>query len=89
LKCEANYIDGNQHGLTSWWYDNGQISNKVKYNNGKENGIYKSWHQNGKIATIQKWRLGISMNKKNWDEKGNIIKEEVPPPPPVNLIYPD
>ena len=90
LLCEANYENGEQHGLTIWWHNNGQLKSKGNYKNGKANGIYREWHSNGKKASIQKWKLGMSMNEKNWDEKGKIIKEEVPPPPPpVNLIDPD
>ena len=90
MLCEANYENGEQHGLTIWWHDNGQISKKAKYKNGQIDGIYRQWHMNGKKSSVQKLKLGKLVSEKNWDEKGRIIKEVVPPPPPpVNVVNPD
>ena len=92
LECEANYENGEQHGLTTRWYDNGRVSSKAIYRNGQLDGIYRQWDSKGKNVSFQKWKLDKCLNQKNWDENGNktnVNELKYPPPLPVDLTYPD
>ena len=46
LKLLENYKNGMQHGLSSYYYENGIKSKEGNYENGKENGVWKIAHYN-------------------------------------------
>jgi len=90
MKCEANYENDEQNGLTTMWHDNGQVYHKGNYKSGRIDGICRSWHPNGKKSIQIKWKSEKMVYEKFWDENGNKIKYDGPPiPPPPHSIYKD
>jgi len=43
LKYRVNYIDGQGHGLTEMWYENGKLRVRSYYNNGMVDGPMEEW----------------------------------------------
>ncbi|MFN5628954.1 MAG: toxin-antitoxin system YwqK family antitoxin, partial [Bacteroidota bacterium] len=45
LKLLENYKNGMQHGLSTYYHENGIKSKEGNYENGKEIGIWKLWYK--------------------------------------------
>jgi antitoxin component YwqK of YwqJK toxin-antitoxin module len=54
---ECHYLNGQPHGISKAWYENGQLWMEHNYINGKAQGIQKAWFINGQIAYEQDWNL--------------------------------
>ena len=46
-KYEAPYVNGQRHGLSTWWHENGQKWREIPYINNQRHGIANWWHKNG------------------------------------------
>ena len=44
---EIPYVNGQEHGLATWWHDNGQKGSEITYVNGQEHGLATWWNENG------------------------------------------
>ena len=45
----ANFKDGKENGLVTFFFENGQKESEVNYKNGKINGLTTRWLENGQI----------------------------------------
>ena len=45
--CEIPYVNGQRHGLATWWYENGQKRYEIPYVNGQVHGLATWWYENG------------------------------------------
>ena len=60
--------DGKEHGLETWWHENGQKHWERTYKDGKVHGRYTGWHENGQKKMEITFKDGT---RKDWDEDGN------------------
>ncbi len=72
-KLVGYYNQGIKDGEWKLWYPNGQLKMIVHYKNGKMDGINTWWHENGKKKKEAIFDNGKFINKKEWDENGNLI----------------
>ncbi len=49
-------VDGTQHGLGTWWHENGQKWSEVNWVNGKSDGSETYWHENGQKKSEGNWK---------------------------------
>lgn len=72
----TEYRDGERHGRQTKWYKNGQKYEEGEYRNDRKTGKWIRWSRKGaKIAEIV-YRDGEVISRKDWDEFGNLIKEQ-------------
>lgn len=58
LKLLENYKNGMQHGLSTYYHENGIKSKEGNYENGKEIGNWKLWYKDGKLKSEENYYLG-------------------------------
>ena len=46
---------------------------------GRTFGIEKNWYNNGILKSEGRYEYGVCLTLKEWDEKGNLIKEKSEP----------
>ena len=69
--------DGNNNGLATWWYENGQIKSEINYKNRNRDGKWSSWLENGQIKSKINYKEGKKAGKFTyWDENGQIKSEK-------------
>jgi antitoxin component YwqK of YwqJK toxin-antitoxin module len=73
-KVEKNIVDDKLNGTVIVWYECGQKKGEMGYVDGKQNGKGTGWHENGLKSLEVNFVNGKRVSKKNWDEKGNEIK---------------
>ena len=71
---ETLYVNGQRHGLETWWYENGQKMSEILYANGQRHGLAiwlypngQKWHEtpytNGqKHGLITSWHFNGSLS---------------------------
>ena len=52
---ETSYVNGQRHGVATWWHDNGQKMVETPYVNGQRHGVAKWWRSDGNLNGISKW----------------------------------
>lgn len=70
------YKNGFQHGLNCEFYKNGNLKKEETYIHGLICGKSVSWYENGKVRSISEMELSIPITYQEWDESGNLIKNE-------------
>lgn len=75
LKDIAHFENGKRNGLTKYYGRDGFLMQEINYKNGKKNGEEKEWHTNGQLKVEKNYRKGKEISFKEWDENGNIIRE--------------
>ena len=56
---EINYLKGKQHGLSRFWYSNGNIRSTFNYNAGALDGNSTYYYRNGNIQNLTSYRKGV------------------------------
>ena len=56
---EVNYLKGRQHGLSRFWYSNGNIRSSFSYNAGVLDGNSTYFYGNGNIQNLTSYRQGV------------------------------
>jgi len=76
LVVEENYdIDGNLHGESIKWYDDGKLKEYTVYDHFKKNGAYKKWYPNGQLHTEQYYIDNIQYQTAfEWYESGELYQ---------------
>ena len=76
MLMETNYKDGKTDGLTTVWFENGQLEGKVNYKDGKTDGLSKFWFENGQLKGEINFKDGKEDGlKKRWDINGHLEDE--------------
>ena len=55
------------HGKYTWWHENGQKMNYVKYKDGKRDGEYTVWYESGKIRVEAIFKDGKREARNIWN----------------------
>jgi antitoxin component YwqK of YwqJK toxin-antitoxin module len=71
-KKEAHeFLNGKQHGKSTFWYENGKKSQEDEYRNGIRHGRLTMWYENGQKQAEGEYREGIQQGEATvWDEEG-------------------
>ena len=72
-----NYKNGLLHG-TQTRYENG-FKVEENYINGIKHGRETAWYPNGGIAQKREWKNANLLFVKEWDQEGNLTKDEICP----------
>jgi hypothetical protein len=80
---EMFYLNGEAHGVTKWYYQDGTLQSLLNYNNGIKEGTQTIYYKDGKVATIHNWKTVKNYGKEitipqpsiNFDLDGNIIDQ--------------
>ncbi len=67
------YVDDKKEGEYTEWFDDEKIMTRCYYKNDKLEGEYKEWFDNGKLEIHSVYKDGELLEKKEWDEEGNLI----------------
>ncbi|MCB0855866.1 MAG: hypothetical protein KDD63_26775 [Bacteroidetes bacterium] len=43
-------------GAQTWWYENGQMSQRIPFEKGKRDGLAESWYENGQLEAKGLWK---------------------------------
>lgn len=71
----SHYLGGLPHGETTEWHENGHLKSKVNFVQSLGTlGNRFTWYANGVMERYEKVAYGIVLAIKEWDEKGNLIK---------------
>ena len=77
LELRHNLVRGISHGISDWYYENGQIRQKVSYFNGKYDGEYQVWSMNGILLQHSHFLHGKKEGlSKRWREEDGTLKFE-------------
>ena len=76
LKFERNFKDGKQEGIAKEYYESGKLKAEGSFEDGKQEGISKEYYENGGIKFIDNYKNGQVINRKAYDEKGNLEFEQ-------------
>jgi len=70
-------IQGQKHGISRVWYQNGQLRYENNYLHNDKHGIQRAWYKNGQLAYKQNWfrgaRHGIC---RTWTSNGQLNNED-------------
>jgi antitoxin component YwqK of YwqJK toxin-antitoxin module len=55
---ETPYVNGERHGIETWWYENGKKWIESPHVNGDLHGIETCWHEDGSLWFVAKWNQG-------------------------------
>ena len=71
IKSQVNFKEGQENGLYTSFYDNGNKRLEVNYVMGHKDGIQKNYYDNGKIGSEVKYVLGKREGvMTDWDIEG-------------------
>ena len=68
-----NYNNGKLHGLVTRWYENGQKEAEGTVRDGIPDGLGAHWYKNGQKWIENNYKDGKLIEKKVWDEDGNLL----------------
>lgn len=74
LQTERNYKADKLDGLDIRWNSDGRILKKNNYKEGIKDGLQQVWFANGQLYMECLINDGSIINKKCWDQDGNLIK---------------
>jgi antitoxin component YwqK of YwqJK toxin-antitoxin module len=72
---EWNYKNGKREGISKLYYEGGMLEAERRYGNDKLEGITKVYYKDGTIKYIENYKDGQMINRKKYDEQGNLVKE--------------
>jgi len=76
LRLKVKMVDGKREGKYRSYYPNGQLEHFCRYLFSKKDGEAKTFHESGELKYLDKYKMGIRVHRKSFDEKGEIIYEE-------------
>ena len=79
LESRINYQPksdgGKEHGLSEWYFQNGQLASKSNYKDGKQDGLSERYDQNGKDISNSSWEYYYENGQLK--QKGNFKDGEL------------
>lgn len=65
--------NGDKLGVSTRWFDNGQVNLIGRYENGKQEGSWNFYHINGTLAAEKKYHKGALDKVDYYNEKGELL----------------
>lgn len=75
----TNYVKGFIEGELIELYKNGNLKSVKNLIHGQSNGTERIWYESGELKFEGEYKFGIALHYTEWDEKGSIIKQKIPP----------
>ena len=78
LEWPRQYIqkNGELHGLSRRWYQNGQLWYEYYWKNGEQHGPDRGWYQNGQLWYEENWKNGRRHGlERAWYQNGQLKYE--------------
>ncbi len=73
---EIYYINGEENGKQTYWYENGQKQSVGYMKNGKYEGLKRKWYEDGQKRSEHYYKNGnLNGLSKFWDKSGKLEKE--------------
>lgn len=73
---EFTYKKGKRNGLGRGWYvDTDALQFEYNYQNGTLHGSCREWYEMGQKKSITFYEMGVTIEKKVWDQFGQLVKE--------------
>jgi len=76
LKSVKSYQNGVLNGITREYYEVGTLKHAINYKNNQINGIYNTYYPNGALWMKEVYKNGTHVGRKEYNEEGEVIKEE-------------
>ena len=77
LFSKVPYLDGLKSGVAKWFHENGKLSSEIIFKNDIKTSEGFGFHENGVVsAYIFYNEIGEVLYRKDYDEEGNVVKEE-------------
>lgn len=64
------------HGITKTFYGDGSIKNEFRFEEGKKHGTARHYSPEGNVQFIEEYREGKKINRREYDERGNLVSEK-------------
>ena len=76
LGLEAQYRNGEPHGVQRAWYENGSPKSEAEYRDGALHGVSKTWYEDGRPVSEAQYRNGEPHGvQRAWYENGSPKSE--------------
>ena len=73
IRC-YNYKDGQKHGLSEYWNDQGQLILRCNYKDGQWHGLGEEWNDQGQLKGRGNWKDGQRHGLcEEWNDQGGLI----------------
>jgi len=76
LKSEGSFKNGQKNGVYKEYYQSGKLWWEEYYEDGKHQGLIKEYFQSGAVRSVWLYKDGNLLNRKTYDEDGNLRSEE-------------
>jgi antitoxin component YwqK of YwqJK toxin-antitoxin module len=75
IKSETLLQDGQRHGVSRHWHENGQLKGVLPYQNGRMYGMRKEWHENGQLESEVPYRNGQIHGIVKYRHEGRFLQD--------------
>ncbi len=74
--AKSKYVrmDGELHGMTSWWYESGPKKRQSMFRRGKKHGVQTGWYESGKIEWEVFYVHYEECARIEWSKEGDLTK---------------
>ena len=70
---EVDFLNGKKDGLSTEWYENGNIEVQRTFNNGELDGLNTQWYENGQKKVEGTFKDGKKVGfPKRWNKDGSV-----------------
>ena len=76
LKGEGTVKDGKPEGIVKEYFESGKLKVEWNIKNGTLDGTTKRYYESGDIRCIDKYKNGQKIDRKSYDEQGNLQREK-------------
>jgi antitoxin component YwqK of YwqJK toxin-antitoxin module len=76
LKGEGTVKDGKAEGIVKEYYESGKLKAEWSIKNGVPDGTVKRYYESGSIRCIDTYKNGQKLDRKLYDEQGNLQREK-------------
>ena len=78
LEGDAEWKDGQQHGVTKRYYENGQIKEESSWKDDQRHGVTRLYYENGQLEEESSWKDGLCEGVYiHFREDGEILEEKI------------
>lgn len=71
-----HYTNGKKHGITSKWYDNGQLEYTREYEHDIPHGQWQRWEPDGKPVKVENYKQGVKDGREQFYSLG-VLETEI------------